>query len=460
MPIDENFPSVAADHDTTSSLAFQSTAVETVAAGAKKSKRKKGSPKRIKTAPAKPQYEEVDHHYLTQAEEIALGKTMARAMKKIFVLICSHAESLEALHKFYDDIKTGKFTIHNKIDSRRAEWDFEDDNDDRAAIKEKLLLQSCTLIADRSAALIATHGRYRASAKQGRASKKIKRRFGKDCMALVEVVTLDRPGKRYFEAIYGQLPEAALAAAETIRVVFDEARNVFVEKNQHFVALKAGFYLDQGLPFQDLCQEGTLGGLMRAAEKWTPERGLRFLTYAGYWVNQALARAVAEQGRTVSIPVNLTQTWRSAHSKITKATSENGDLDSKGNQDPDLQKARETVDRLRVHFQPALYLDAPAKQDSETPRANFVSGDPEREPEAVSPSLDIWEHVQARLLPLSCRQQFILWKYYGLRDDRNVTSKEIGTHFKKNVSGSRIRQERDMALLEIWNSYKLRNPSL
>ena len=268
-----------------------------------------------------------------------------------------------------------------------------------------------------------------------------------------EGVALDDPVKTYLKEI-GRVPlltaqqEADLARAA--QAGDEDARRRLSEANRRLVVSVAKRYAGRGLPFLDLIQEGNLG-LMKAAEKFEPDRGFKFSTYATWWIRQSITRAIADQGRTIRIPVHLVES-------INRVKKTAGELLRKNGREPTAEELAVRLDmepdRIRELLQLAqdpISLETPVGEEEDAHLEDFIQDEGAGIPADEAGRQLLRRELLGVLKSLTPREERVITLRFGLEDGRARTLEELGKEF--NVTRERVRQIEAKALR------KLRHPS-
>ncbi len=225
-----------------------------------------------------------------------------------------------------------------------------------------------------------------------------------------------------------------------------KARNKLVESNLRLVVSIAKKYVTRGMPFMDLIQEGNLG-LIKAAEKFETEKECKFSTYATWWIRQAITRSIADQARTIRIPVHMVETINKAAKEQRKFIQDNGREPTHEELAERMGITIEKIDEIsRIGNEP-ISLETPIGEEEDSRLADFIPDNDTLTPEEFADNESRKEVLNYLLSTLTARESEVIRKRYGLDDNRPKTLEEVGRDY--NVTRERIRQIESKAFKQL-----------
>ncbi|HIR58305.1 MAG TPA: RNA polymerase sigma factor RpoD [Candidatus Gallacutalibacter pullicola] len=268
-----------------------------------------------------------------------------------------------------------------------------------------------------------------------------------------EGIAIDDPVKVYLKEI-GRVPllspEEEIDLAVRIKDGDEAAKKRLSEANLRLVVSIAKRYLGRGMQFLDLIQEGNLG-LIKAVEKFDYTKGFKFSTYATWWIRQAITRAIADQARTIRIPVHMVETINKVKKVSSQLLHTNGHEPTADEISEELDMPVDKVREIMRVAQEPVSLETPIGEEEDSHLGDFIPDDDAPAPQDAASHTLLKEQLAEVLDTLTPREEKVLRLRFGLEDGRSRTLEEVGKEF--NVTRERIRQIEAKALR------KLRHPS-
>ena len=272
-------------------------------------------------------------------------------------------------------------------------------------------------------------------------------------LSVPDGIGLDDPIRMYLKEI-GKVPllstEEEIELAKRIELGDEEAKRTLAESNLRLVVSIAKRYMGRGMQFLDLIQEGNLG-LIKAVEKFEYKKGYKFSTYATWWIRQAITRAIADQARTIRIPVHMVETInrliRTQRQLVQTLGREPSPEEVAASMEIPVERVREV---MKISMDP-VSLETPIGEEEDSHLGDFIQDEQVMVPADAATYTLLREQLTEVLETLTEREQKVLRLRFGLDDGRPRTLEEVGRDF--NVTRERIRQIEAKALR------KLRHPS-
>ena len=266
-------------------------------------------------------------------------------------------------------------------------------------------------------------------------------------------VQIDDPVRMYLKEI-GRVPlltpEDEKELAERMVAGDEDAKMRLVEANLRLVASIAKRYVGKGMFFLDLIQEGNIG-LMKAVEKFDYEKGFKFSTYATWWIRQAITRAIADQARTIRIPVHMVENIHKISRYSRQMLQELGREATAEEIAEKMNMSAEKVREIMKIAQDPVSLETPIGEEEDSHLGDFIPDDDAPQPSEIASATILREVIERELHTLTPREEHVIKLRFGLYDGRSRTLEEVGKEF--DITRERIRQIEAKALR------KLRHPS-
>ncbi len=268
-----------------------------------------------------------------------------------------------------------------------------------------------------------------------------------------EGLAIDDPVRMYLKEI-GKVPlldaEEERELARRMAEGDETAKNKLVEANLRLVVSIAKRYVGKGMFFLDLIQEGNLG-LMKAVEKFDYQKGYKFSTYATWWIRQAITRAIADQARTIRIPVHMVETIHKVSRYSRQMLQELGREATADEIGEKMGMSAEKVREIMKIAQDPVSLETPIGEEEDSHLGDFIPDDDTPAPADAASATILREVIERELHTLTPREEHVIKLRFGLYDGRTRTLEEVGKEF--DITRERIRQIEAKALR------KLRHPS-
>ena len=269
----------------------------------------------------------------------------------------------------------------------------------------------------------------------------------------MEGINIDDPVRMYLREI-GKIPllnyDTELELAKKILEGDEEAKKKLTESNLRLVVSIAKKYVGRGMLFLDLIQEGNMG-LIKAVDKFDYTKGFKFSTYATWWIRQAITRAIADQARTIRIPVHMVETINKLIRTSRHLLQQNGREPTPEEIAADMEIPVEKVLEIQKIAQDPVSLETPIGEEDDSHLGDFIQDDDSPSPQDAASYTMLKEQLEEVMKTLTPREAKVLRLRFGLDDGKARTLEEVGKQF--NVTRERIRQIEAKALR------KLRHPS-
>ena len=278
-----------------------------------------------------------------------------------------------------------------------------------------------------------------------------------DKMLASEGLAVDDPVRMYLKEI-GKIPlidaSREVELAEKIAEGNEKAKNELVEANLRLVVSIAKRYVGKGMFFLDLIQEGNLG-LMKAVDKFDYSKGYKFSTYATWWIRQAITRAIADQARTIRIPVHMVETIHKVSRYSRQMLQELGREATPDEIGEKMGMSAEKVREIMKIAQDPVSLETPIGEEEDSHLGDFIPDEDTPSPADAVAATILREVIERELHTLTPREEHVIKLRFGLYDGRTRTLEEVGKEF--DITRERIRQIEAKALRKLRHPQRTRH---